>query len=151
MIKFLGLKFPSKSLNFWIIHGKKVQWKRENLGNKETQIMRLCHPPDGITSPKYKLLFFMTTNFFCKEKNALAFNRDRCCHLVFYLQLIPFHCFRKIQFLWSISTFAKYLVIYLSTNLFNTYVINEKSIQILRLLLSIYVWLFAFHHTINPF
>jgi hypothetical protein len=118
MIKFLGLKFPRKSFNFWIIHGKKVQWKRENLGNKETQIMRLCHPPDGITSPKCKLLFFMTTNFFCKEKNALAFNRDRCCHLVFYLQLIPFHCFRKIQFLWSISTLVKYLVIYLSTKPF---------------------------------
>jgi hypothetical protein len=25
--------------------------------------MRLCHPPDGITSPKYKLLFFITKNF----------------------------------------------------------------------------------------
>ncbi len=36
--------------------------------------MRLCHPPDGSTSPKYKLLCFITTNFFCKEKNALAFN-----------------------------------------------------------------------------
>ncbi len=56
-------------------------------------LMRLCHPPDGSTSPKYKLLCFITTkNFFCKEKNALAFNRDRCCHLVLYLRLIPFHC-----------------------------------------------------------
>ena len=27
----------------------------------------------------------------CNEKNALAFNRDRCCHLVLCLQLIPFH------------------------------------------------------------
>ena len=51
--------------------------------------MRLCHPPDGSTSPKYKLLCFMTTK---KEKNALAFNRDRCCHLVLCLRLIPFHC-----------------------------------------------------------
>jgi len=55
--------------------------------------MRLCHPPDGSTSPKYKLLCFITTkNFFCKEKNTLAFNRDRCCHLVLCLRLIPFHC-----------------------------------------------------------
>ncbi len=53
--------------------------------------MRLCHPPDGSTSPKYKLLCFITTKFFCKEKNALAFNRDRCCHLVLCLRLIPFH------------------------------------------------------------
>jgi hypothetical protein len=54
-------------------------------------VMRLCHPPDGSTSPKYKLLCFTTTNFFCKEKNALAFNRDRCCHLVLCLRFIPFH------------------------------------------------------------
>jgi hypothetical protein len=35
-------------------------------------LMRLCHPPDGSTSPKYKLLCFITTKIFCKEKNALA-------------------------------------------------------------------------------
>ncbi len=64
--------------------------------------MRLCYPPDGSTSPKYKLLCFITTNFFCKEKNAPAFNRDRCCHLVLCLRLIPFHwrdpksCFGQI-------------------------------------------------------
>ncbi len=56
--------------------------------------MRLCHPPDGSTSPKYKLLCFITTKFFCKDKNALAFNRDRCCHLVLCLRLIPFHCWK---------------------------------------------------------
>ncbi len=54
--------------------------------------MRLCQPPDGTTSPKYKLLCFITTKSFCKEKNALAFNRDRCFHLVLCLRLIPFHC-----------------------------------------------------------
>ncbi len=54
--------------------------------------MRLCQPPDGNTNPKYKLLCFITTKKFCKEKNALAFNRDKCCHLVLCLQLIPFHC-----------------------------------------------------------
>jgi hypothetical protein len=54
--------------------------------------MRLCHPPDGSTSPKYKLLCFITAKKFCKEKNALALNRDRCCHLVLCLWLIPFHC-----------------------------------------------------------
>jgi hypothetical protein len=56
-----------------------------------TRLMRLCHPPDGSTSPKYKLLCFITTKKICKEKNTLAFNRDRCCHLVLCLQLIPFH------------------------------------------------------------
>ncbi len=53
--------------------------------------MRLCHPPDGSTSPEYKLLCFIATKFFCKDKNTLAFNRDRCCHLVICLRLIPFH------------------------------------------------------------
>ncbi len=53
--------------------------------------VKLCHPPDGSTSPKYKLLCFITAKLFYKEKNALAFNRDRCCHLVLCLQLIPFY------------------------------------------------------------
>ncbi len=61
-------------------------------------IMRLCHPPDGSTSPKYKLLCFITTNLFCKEKNTLAFHRDRCCHLVLCLWLIPFHFSQKKSF-----------------------------------------------------
>ncbi len=52
--------------------------------------MRLCHPPDGSTSPKYKLLCFITTKKICKEKNALAFNWNGCCHLVLCLRLIPF-------------------------------------------------------------
>ncbi len=57
--------------------------------------MRLCHPPDGSTSPKYKLVCFIKTKKICKEKNALAFNRDRCCHLVLCLRLIPFHSMKK--------------------------------------------------------
>ncbi len=56
-----------------------------------TKPMRLCHPPDGSTSPKYKLLCFITTTKICKVKNALAFNWDRCCHLGLCLRLIPFH------------------------------------------------------------
>ncbi len=59
--------------------------------------MRLCHQPDGSTSPKYKLLCFIITKKICKEKNALAFNRDRRCHLVLCLRLIPFHYFKFTQ------------------------------------------------------
>jgi hypothetical protein len=33
--------------------------------------------------------------FFCKEKNALAFNWNRCCHLVLCLQLILLFAFLK--------------------------------------------------------
>jgi hypothetical protein len=61
--------------------------------------MGLDHPLDGVTNPKYKLLHILLTKFFCKEKKALAFNRDRCYHLVLCLQLILFHCkmiFKKI-------------------------------------------------------
>ncbi len=54
--------------------------------------MWLDRPLDGVTNPKHKLLHFLTTKFFCKENKALAFNRDRCCHLVLCLQLILFHC-----------------------------------------------------------
>jgi hypothetical protein len=45
----------------------------------------LYHPLDGIPNPKYKLLHFLTTKLFRKEKKALAFNWDRCCHLAFCL------------------------------------------------------------------
>jgi hypothetical protein len=51
----------------------------------------LYHPLDGITNPKYKLLLFLTTIFFCNEKKTLAFNRDSRCHLVLSLWLILFH------------------------------------------------------------
>jgi hypothetical protein len=57
--------------------------------------MRLCHPPEHSTSPKYKLLCFITTKKICKEKNALAFNWYRCCHLVLCLQLIHVHYLGK--------------------------------------------------------
>ncbi len=61
--------------------------------NRVTFVLhRNCQPPDGSTSPKYKLLCFITTKKICKEKNALAFNKDRCCHLVLCLRLLPFHC-----------------------------------------------------------
>ncbi len=64
--------------------------------------MRLCHPPDGSTSPKYRLLCFITTKKICKEKNTLAFNRDRCCPLVLCLRLIPFHS--QVCFLLTLKT-----------------------------------------------
>ncbi len=68
--------------------------------------MRLCHPPDGSTSPKYKLLCFITAKKNFKEKNALAFNWDRWCHLVLCLQLIPFHCLKPCL---NVSNFIFYI------------------------------------------
>ncbi len=42
----------------------------------------LHQPLDGVTNLEYKLLHLIQlTKFFCKEEKALAFNRDRCCHL----------------------------------------------------------------------
>jgi hypothetical protein len=32
--------------------------------------MRLCHPPDGSTSPNYKLLCFITTKFFFAKRRT---------------------------------------------------------------------------------
>ncbi len=55
----------------------------------------LYHPLHGIINPKYKFLCFLTTNIF-NEKKALAFNQDRCCHLVLCLQLILFHFESKV-------------------------------------------------------
>jgi hypothetical protein len=35
--------------------------------------MRLCHPPDGSTSPKYKLLFFIATKNFLQREERTSF------------------------------------------------------------------------------
>ncbi len=51
----------------------------------------LCQPLDGITNLTYNLFCFLTTIIFYKEQKALlTLNWDRCCHLAFWLCLIPF-------------------------------------------------------------
>jgi hypothetical protein len=77
--------------------------------SKQATLIGLYHPLDGVTNPKYRLLCFLTTKFLCKEKKALAFNQDRCCHLVLCLWLIVFH------YLSIIFTFAS-IIITLSLN-----------------------------------
>jgi hypothetical protein len=57
----------------------------------------LHHPLDGVTNPEYKLLHFIQITIFCKEKKALPFNRDGCCHLALCLWLILFHCNRLVK------------------------------------------------------
>ncbi len=57
--------------------------------------MGLYHPLDGDTNLKYKLLCFLTPNKKNSKKKALAFNRDRCCHLALCLQSILFHCYKN--------------------------------------------------------
>jgi hypothetical protein len=51
----------------------------------------LYHPLGGISNPKYKLLHFLKTIYFYKDKKVLAFNWDRCCNLALCLWLILFH------------------------------------------------------------
>ncbi len=53
-------------------------------------LIGLHHPLDGVTNPENKLCFIQLA-IFCKEKKALAFNRDSCCHLALCLRLILFH------------------------------------------------------------
>ncbi len=50
---------------------KKVLFKDSKCSwNKNTSMnaMRICHPPDGSTSPEDKLLCFITTNFLAKRR-----------------------------------------------------------------------------------
>ncbi len=67
-------------------------WSKIRQGQPSKSTMRLHHPLNGVTNPKYKLSHFLTANIFLQTEKALAFNRDRCCHLAFCLQLILFHC-----------------------------------------------------------
>ncbi len=53
--------------------------------------MGLYHPLDGVNNLKYKLFYFLTPNKKISNRKALAFNRDRCCHLVICLRLILLH------------------------------------------------------------
>ncbi len=57
--------------------------------SKTSRSMGLYHPPDGVTNLKYKLLYFLTPIKKNSKRKALAFNRDRCCHLAICLRLIP--------------------------------------------------------------
>ncbi len=80
--------------------GQKPEWWIFRSITKHRQI-GLYHPLDGVTYPKYKLFCFLTTEkFFAKEKKALAFYRDRCCHLMLCLRLILFH-WRIHQWQWK--------------------------------------------------
>ncbi len=64
-------------------------------------LIKLCHPPDGWSSYKHNLLCFLNIHdFFQKEPNALAFNRDMCCYLALSLRLIIFHS-ANAQFIFS--------------------------------------------------
>jgi hypothetical protein len=46
--------------------------------------------------PSISCSTFNNHNLFYHEQNALAFNRDRCCHLVLSLQLMSFHCYYNL-------------------------------------------------------
>jgi hypothetical protein len=66
--------------------------------------MGLYHPLDGDANLKYKLLCFLTPNKKLSKKKALAFNRERCCHLALCLRLILFHLYQLCQFLLTVNS-----------------------------------------------
>jgi hypothetical protein len=63
--------------------------------------MGLYHPIDGVANLKYKLYFLTPDKKKNSERNALAFNWDRCCHLAICLLLI------SLPLLYSGSTAAE--------------------------------------------
>ncbi len=70
-----------------------VHWVAQEMKTWSLYItMGLYHPLDGDTNLKYKLLCFLTPNKKNSKRKALAFNLNRCCHLVLGLRLILFHC-----------------------------------------------------------
>ncbi len=73
---------------------------------------RAYHPLGGITNPRYKLSHFLATKKIYKEQ-ALAFNRDRCCHLVLCLWMILFQWLQqtsnKTSFKWPRSLNSRHI------------------------------------------
>ena len=106
--------------------------------------MRLCHPPDGRTSPKYKLLCFITTTNFCIEKNALAFNRDRCCTPSALFTVDSFPLFTIFKACCSIVTyvnktlFSKIFSLFLTKSLSNTTDIPQSKTILLKALKCVF-------------
>ncbi len=68
--------------------------------------MGLNRPLDGDTNLKCKLLCFLTPNKKISKRKALAFNRDRCCHLALCLWLILFHSTYLLDITCSVETDA---------------------------------------------
>ena len=63
----------------------------ENVSVEKVSVENMSrYPLDGVTNPKYKLLYFLTTIFVWKWKKVPAFNWDRCCHLALCLWLTLF-------------------------------------------------------------
>ncbi len=55
------------------------------------RLMFIVQATECGTSPKYKLLHFLTAIISKTKRNLSAFNRDACCHLALCLWLIIFH------------------------------------------------------------
>jgi len=85
---FFGwIHFSNWICQTWVLNKDPTVWL-----NGAARLIGLHHPLDGVTNPEYKLLHFLQLiKFFCKEKKALAFSRDRCWDLALCLQLILFH------------------------------------------------------------
>jgi len=77
--RWRGPKWPNtfctakSSFKMWLIHGNE-------------QLIGLNHPLDGIPNPKYELLHWL--NFVSQREGILAFNQDKCWHLVICLGLL---------------------------------------------------------------
>ncbi len=67
------------------LNNKKLALLSVNIAKRAPSPTRWCY------QSQVKVVAFLKNYFFFKQKKALAFNRDRCCHLVFRLQLKLFH------------------------------------------------------------
>ncbi len=61
-------------MNKYPFPGRKWKFKHTQVEKLNFVIlMRLCHPPDGSTSPKYKLLCLITTKSFLQREVRTSF------------------------------------------------------------------------------
>jgi hypothetical protein len=73
-----------------------MTWQKPNYTYWLSLLIGLYHPPIGVTNLKYKLSCLITPNKKISKWKALAFNRDRCCHLALCLGLIFIHWSSKL-------------------------------------------------------
>ncbi len=70
----------------------KTKWHSKNTHNNVLQWGSVTHQM-AVPVPSISCCVLNHHNLFYQIQNALAFNWDKCCHLVPCLQLLPFHYF----------------------------------------------------------
>ncbi len=70
---------------------------KDILANTDRKKWGSVIPQMAVPVPSISCCVLIHHNLFYQIQNALAFNRDTCCHLALCLRLLPFHCENSLR------------------------------------------------------